>query len=142
MIVKRIRGGGKQRESRLVGNVVEIIQQIEREIPGDIGAESGETDYVIHYQPPRRRRLFRQWCKTLFVCPICFFGAAFAIMTFNNDANVLDVFRKIYEITTRQASDGTTPLEVGYSIGLPVGILLFLTILLRGNSVSIRRRWR
>ena len=37
MIVKRIRGGGKQRESRLVGNVMEIIQQIEREI----GAESG-----------------------------------------------------------------------------------------------------
>ena len=37
----------------------------------------------------------------------------------------LDVFKKIYEITTRQASDGTTPLEVGYSIGLPVGILLF-----------------
>lgn len=34
MIVKRIRGGGKQRESRLVGNVMEIIQQIEREIPG------------------------------------------------------------------------------------------------------------
>ena len=33
MIVKRIRGGGKQRESRLVGNVMEIIQQIEREIP-------------------------------------------------------------------------------------------------------------
>ena len=30
MIVKRIRGGGKQRESRLVGNVMEIIQQIER----------------------------------------------------------------------------------------------------------------
>ena len=46
-------------------------------------------------------------------------------MTFNNDANVLDVFRKIYEITTGQASDGTTLLEVGYSIGLPVGILLF-----------------
>ena len=101
MIVKRIRGGGKQRESRLVGNVMEIIQ------------------------PPRRQALVWQWCKTLFVCLICFFGAAFAIMTFNNDANVLDVFRKIYEITTGQASDGTTPLEVGYSIGLPVGILLF-----------------
>lgn len=142
MIVKRIRGGGKQRESRLVGNVMEIIQQIEREIPGTSVQNLGETDYVIHYQPPRRQALVWQWCKTLFVCLICFFGAAFAIMTFNNDANVLDVFRKIYEITTGQASDGTTPLEVGYSIGLPVGILRFLTILLRGNSVSIRRRWR
>lgn len=125
MIVKRIRGGGKQRESRLVGNVMEIIQQIEREIPGTSVQNLGETDYVIHYQPPRRQALVWQWCKTLFVCLICFFGAAFAIMTFNNDANVLDVFRKIYEITTGQASDGITALEVGYSIGLPVGMLLF-----------------
>ena len=54
MIVKRIRGGGKQRESRLVGNVMEIIQQIEREIPGTSVQNLGETDYVIHYQPPRR----------------------------------------------------------------------------------------
>ncbi|MFQ8840746.1 MAG: stage V sporulation protein AA [Clostridium fessum] len=108
-----------------IGNVMEIIQQIEREIPGTSVQNLGETDYVIHYQPPRRQALVWQWCKTLFVCLICFFGAAFAIMTFNNDANVLDVFRKIYEITTGQASDGTTPLEVGYSIGLPVGILLF-----------------
>ena len=74
MIVKRIRGGGKQRESRLVGNVMEIIQQIEREIPGTSVQNLGETDYVIHYQPPRRQALVWQWCKTLFVCLICFFG--------------------------------------------------------------------
>ena len=80
MIVKRIRGGGKQRESRLVGNVMEIIQQIEREIPGTSVQNLGETDYVIHYQPPRRQALVWQWCKTLFVCLICFFGAAFAII--------------------------------------------------------------
>ena len=47
MIVKRIRGGGKQRESRLVGNVMEIIQQIEREIPGTSVQNLGETD-VCH----------------------------------------------------------------------------------------------
>mgnify|MGYP003375846146 CR=1 FL=1 len=55
MIVKRIRGGGKQRESRLVGNVMEIIQQIEREIPGTSVQNLGETDYVIHYQQRCKR---------------------------------------------------------------------------------------
>ena len=57
MIVKRIRGGGKQRESRLVGNVMEIIQQIEREIPGDIGAESGgrrTMSFIISRRAVRR----------------------------------------------------------------------------------------
>ena len=136
MIVKRIRGGGKQRESRLVGNVMEIIQQIEREIPGTSVQNLGETDYVIHYQPPRRQALVWQWCKTLFVCLICFFGAAFAIMTFNNDANVLDVFRKIYEITEQRRWRSVI------RSGFRWGFCCFLTILLRGNSVSIRRRWR
>ena len=125
MIVKRIRGGGKQRESRLVGNVMEIIQQIEREIPGTSVQNLGETDYVIHYQPPHRQALVWQWCKTLFVCLICFFGAAFAIMTFNNDVNVTDVFSEVYRLVTGQEKTGFTVLEASYSIGLAVGILAF-----------------
>ena len=131
MIVKRIRGGGKQRESRLVGNVVEIIQQIEREIPGTSVQNLGETDYVIHYQPPRRQALVWQWCKTLFVCLICFFGAAFAIMTFNNDVNVTDVFSEVYRLVTGQEKTGFTVLEASYSIGLAVGILAFFNHVLR-----------
>ena len=56
MIVKRIRGGGKQRESRLVGNVMEIIQQIEREIPGTSVQNLGETDsaFIISRRTVRR----------------------------------------------------------------------------------------
>ena len=125
MIVKRIRGGGKQRESRLVGNVMEIIQQIEREIPGTSVQNLGETDYVIHYQPPRRQALVWQWCKTLFVCLICFFGAAFAIMTFNNDVNVGDVLGQVYFQVMGRQSDGFGLMEAGYSVGLAVGILVF-----------------
>ena len=52
MIVKRIRGGGKQRESRLVGNVMEIIQQIEREIPGTSVQNLGS--FIISRRAVRR----------------------------------------------------------------------------------------
>ena len=125
MTAARIRGMEKGREKRLVVSVMDVIRQIEKEIPGTSVQNLGESDFVVHYKPSGRSRLAWEWCKTLFVSLICFFGAAFAIMTFNNDANVLDVFQKLYEITTGQASDGTTALEIGYSIGLPVGILLF-----------------
>ena len=56
MIVKRIRGGGKQRESRLVGNVMEIIQQIEREIPGTSVQNLGERtmSFIISRRAVRR----------------------------------------------------------------------------------------
>ena len=56
MIVKRIRGGGKQRESRLVGNVMEIIQQIEREIPGTSVQNLGRRtmSFIISRRAVRR----------------------------------------------------------------------------------------
>ena len=110
---------------RYVMSVMDLISEIKKKEPDLEINNIGEADFIITFKNKPGSGLVWQWCKTLFVCLICFFGAAFAIMTFNNDANVLDVFRKIYEITTGQASDGTTALEVGYSIGLPVGILLF-----------------
>ena len=110
---------------RYVMSVMDLISEIKKKEPDLEINNIGEADFIITFKNKPGSGLVWQWCKTLFVCLICFFGAAFAIMTFNNDANVLDVFRKIYEITTGQASDGITALEVGYSIGLPVGILLF-----------------
>ena len=46
-------------------------------------------------------------------------------MTFNNDANVRDVFQEIYRLVTGKESGGVTVLELGYSLGLSLGILLF-----------------
>lgn len=45
-----------------------------------------------------------QWAKTLFVCAVCFCGAAFAIMTFNNDSSVTDVFGEVYRLVMGQES--------------------------------------
>ena len=63
--------------------------------------------------------------KTAFVCLVCFFGAAFAIMTFNNDVDVTSVFEEIYYVVTGLPSDGFTILEFSYSLGLAVGIIAF-----------------
>ena len=61
----------------------------------------------------------------MFVCMICFCGAAFAIMTFNNDVSVTSVFGEVYRLITGRESNGHTMLEVSYSVGLAVGILAF-----------------
>ena len=85
----------------------------------------GETDFIIDYQPPKKPALAWQWLKTIFVCGICFSGAAFAIMTFNNDVNVTSVFGEIYLLVMGQEADGATALEISYSVGLALGILIF-----------------
>lgn len=46
-------------------------------------------------------------------------------MAFHNDIGINKVFVKVYEMISGQASDGFTILEVTYSIGLAVGIIVF-----------------
>ena len=74
---------------------------------------------------PRPPRYLSAWLKTAAVCLISFFGAAFAIMTFNNDVSVTDAFDQIYLLVTGTNSDGFTILEISYSIGLGLGIVVF-----------------
>ena len=69
--------------------------------------------------------MWLQRAKTAAVCVIAFFGAGFAIMTFNNDVSVTDVFQEIYLLVTGRKSSGFTVLEVSYSIGLFLGIVVF-----------------
>ena len=63
--------------------------------------------------------------KTVFVAAVTFFGAAFTIMAFNNDVDVTRLFGQIHELATGEETSGFTILEVTYSVGLTVGILLF-----------------
>ena len=82
-------------------------------------------EFIIDYQPRVKQKLFWQWCKTMFVCMICFCGAAFAIMTFNNDVDIPALFEQIYTQVTGQPTTGNTVLEISYSIGIGLGILFF-----------------
>ena len=92
----------------------------------DVEVENlGETDFIVEYGLNQKGNKIWEWVRTLFISIIIFFGAAFAIMTFNNDVGVSDVFQKIYHLVTGAESNGFTAIEIGYSIGLPLGILVF-----------------
>ena len=65
------------------------------------------------------------WLKVFSVVAITFAGAAFSIMTFNNDVNTTTLFGQIYELVMGSPTDGFTVLEFMYCVGLIVGILIF-----------------
>lgn len=113
------------RDKRYVESVLDIIEKIVQADSSIQVNNIGEVDYIIDYQHEKSPAYFWQWMKTLIVCAISFFGAAFAIMTFNNDVSVGDVFKEIYVIIIGQESDGFTILEISYSIGLALGIIVF-----------------
>ncbi len=120
--VKKI---SSDRDHQYVGSVLDVIGLISKLDPSIQVENMGEQDFIIDYQKPRPPRLGWEWIKTAFVCVICFCGAAFAIMTFNNDASVTDVFREIYRMVLGHEAEKVTVLEMSYSIGLALGVILF-----------------
>jgi stage V sporulation protein AA len=87
----------------------------------------GERDFVVDLELPdkKEKKKTTEYVKTAFVSLIAFFGAAFTIMTFNEDVSVSDVFDKIYLLVMGTSKQGGTVLEFCYAAGLPVGIIVF-----------------
>ncbi len=115
----------QDKDRRYVENVLLVIEKIHQMDPSIQIMNLGETDFIIDYQKEKPSRLAWQWTKTVFVAIICFVGAAFAIMTFNNDASVSDVFLKMYSLVLGEGTEPGMILEISYSVGLAVGILVF-----------------
>ena len=106
-------------------SVMTVIALIQREFPGVTVSNEGEPDFILTFEKKKQPGGILAWCKTVLVAFIAFFGAAFAIMTFNNDVDIPRLFGQLYEQFTGQVSDGFTILEVTYSVGIGLGVLVF-----------------
>lgn len=115
----------KQKNVMKVFSVLKIIELIHEEYPNVDVSNEGESDFIIEYIPDPKKPKWLNAVKTVVLCVITFFGAAFTIMTFNNDVGVPDVFSKLYLQVTGTPSGGVTELEICYSIGLALGITIF-----------------
>lgn len=63
--------------------------------------------------------------KVFFICLITLLGGGFAVMAYNNDVGMADMFSRIYELVYGDENAGGMILEISYSIGLAVGIIVF-----------------
>ncbi|MDO4522291.1 MAG: stage V sporulation protein AA [Eubacteriales bacterium] len=110
---------------KYVHSVLEVIDCIQREFPEKEIQTFGAEGFVIEWREKKAFEKMTGILKTALVSLLSFFGAAFSIMTFNHDVDVTGLFRSLYELFMGQSSDGFTLLEISYSLGLGVGILLF-----------------
>lgn len=113
------------RPGRHAMSVLEIMELIQKEVQGLEINNIGEFDFIITYEERKHPKEGVAWLKTVFVALLAFFGAAFTIMTFNNDVDIPKLFAQIYQQFTGAQSDGFTVLELCYSLGIGLGILLF-----------------
>lgn len=110
---------------RYVMSVMDLVELIQQKEPDLDITPLGQPDFIITYKQETPPNLIWRWIKIAFVSLCTFFGAAFSIMTFNNDVDVGTLFGQIYTQVTGQASNGFTILEIAYSVGLGIGVLFF-----------------
>ena len=115
----------KGEQKRTVISILKVIEEIEKSFPNVSVENIGEADVLVEQVDVDKHKGPVQTAKIVFVSAIAFFGTAFTIMAFHNDIGINDVFSKVYEMVMGQASDGYGILELSYSIGLAVGIILF-----------------
>lgn len=121
---------------RYVFSVLDIIQTVEKEYPEIEVSNLGEADFILTVERENRTSDLMSWGKTILVCILAFFGAAFSIMAFNNDVGITNLFGQLYETFTGEASDGFTVLEITYSAGVGLGILIFFHHFARKNKMA------
>lgn len=115
----------KKHQNRTAVSILRVIQCIHEEYPNIDVQNMGEQDFIVTYEEQQTAGGVVHWIKAALVTVICFIGAAFSIMAFNNDVDTVKLFSQIYELVTGTKSDGFTILELTYCIGLVIGILTF-----------------
>lgn len=115
----------EEKEQRFVISVLKIISCIHERYPRIEVQNLGEEDIIVTYENQKTPPVFWHIIKTIFVAAVIFCGAAFSIMAFNNDVSVTKLFGQIYQMVMGKESNGFTVLEVTYSMGMAIGILIF-----------------
>ncbi len=106
-------------------SVMKVIEVIQDKYSGLEIINLGETDFIITYKVSRQKNKLLEYGKVAFVVLTAFFGGAFSIMTFNTDVSIADVFGLTYQLVLGQEQMGVGIVEIGYSVGLVVGIMVF-----------------
>lgn len=119
------KGVDEKTKDRVAVSILKVITCIHRIYPEAEIENLGESDFIVTFEAQKTTGGFEHLLKAVCVVLISFIGAAFSIMTFNNDVDIKKVFSQIYELTTGMKSDGFTVIELFYSIGIVIGILIF-----------------
>ncbi len=122
--------------SSMVFSILKLIELIQREVPNATIQNCGESDLLVEYRMEKKVSPVLEFVKLFFICLIVFFGAAFTIMAFHNDISINDLFVRFYRQLTGQEKPLVSIIEISYSIGLAIGILVFFNHFRRQKNAS------
>ena len=115
----------KDEAKRCVIDSLKLVELMEQECPNITVQLVGEPDVLVEWISVNKHKGWQQWLRAALVCLVSFFGTAFTIMAYHNDVGINEVFTEVYRMVMNREPGGLNVLEVAYSIGLAVGIIVF-----------------
>ena len=108
-----------------VFSIMKVIERIHLDYPNASIVNCGENDFVVEYKKSTVKYKVIEKMKMAFVAIIVFFGSAFTIMTFHIDIGIQKTFERFYGQLLGEEKPPVTEMELSYSIGLALGIIVF-----------------
>ena len=112
-------------EHSVVISILKVVELIHEEYPNAQVVNCGDSDFIVEYQKSTVKSKWIEKLKLFLVATIVFFGSAFTIMTFHIDIGIQKTFERFYHQLMGVDKPQVTELEISYSIGLAVGIIVF-----------------
>jgi len=112
-------------EHSVVFSILKVIELIHQDYPTAEVVNCGDSDFIVEYQKSTVKSKWIEKLKLYLIATIVFFGSAFTIMTFHIDIGIQKAFERFYHQLMGVDKPQVTELEISYSIGLAVGIVVF-----------------
>lgn len=106
-------------------SIMDVIKIISEAFPGYNINNLGEIDTVIEFSTENKENRYIKYLKIVFVCLVLMAGSATAIMSFHSDAQMSTIFENYYYIFFNQKIENPAIINLPYSIGLGIGIIVF-----------------
>ncbi len=106
-------------------SVIDIINAVDRALPGNTINNVGETDTIVEFSKRGKKNRLWLYSKIAVISLILFAGSATAIMSFHSDAQMATVFENYYYIFFGERVKNPAVIDLPYAIGLSVGIIVF-----------------
>lgn len=129
--LKVLQFGQEQMEIR---GIVEIIEMLTKEFDDLNIVNLGETEFIIEKVTGKKPNKIMEWVKVALVCGVAYLGSAFSVMTFNEDGCVRDLLDMLYLSIMGKPHEEGCVLELSYSLGITLGILIFYNHIFRKNK--------
>ncbi|WJH34247.1 stage V sporulation protein AA [Paenibacillus sp. CC-CFT747] len=123
-----IRQPGPLDGNMLLIDILEVIRAIKAVAPHLVIEHYGEPHALVEIaakpKPPRLVLVVLVWL-------VLFIGSGLAIMNFHADVSMLKVHQRIYELLTGRQSERPYFLQIPYSLGIGIGMVLFFNHLFK-----------